>query len=103
MATSRVKPQAEAAAEERGDDHVARMRRLAQGRLERLFDEAIGARFYGRVMIEIHFEGGRPVLISRRISVAALCRSWFGDHRGSGGASPRFSFARSTARRTAWA
>jgi len=49
------------------DDHVARMRRLAQGRLERLFDEAIGARFYGRVMIEIHFEGGRPVLISRRI------------------------------------
>ena len=29
MATSRVKPQEEAAADQRGDDHVARMRRLA--------------------------------------------------------------------------
>jgi len=31
MAASRVKPLAETAADQRGDDHVARMRRLAQG------------------------------------------------------------------------
>lgn len=67
MATTRVKQQAAEPPADAAEDHVSRMRRTAEERLRRLFDEAIGARFYGRVMIEVSFEGGRPVLISRRI------------------------------------
>lgn len=67
MATTRVKQQTAEPPVDAAEDHTARMRRTAQERLGRLFDEAIGARFYGRVMIEVSFEAGRPVLISRRI------------------------------------
>lgn len=49
------------------EDHNSRMRQLAHQRLERLFDEAANARFYGRVTIEISFENGRPLVIHRRI------------------------------------
>jgi hypothetical protein len=43
------------------------MRQLAHQRLERLFDEAVSARFYGRVQIEISFENGRALVVHRRI------------------------------------
>lgn len=49
------------------DDHNSRMRQLAHQRLERLFDEAVSARFYGRVQIEISFENGRALVVHRRI------------------------------------
>ncbi len=70
--TEEAKPKRrlEAATAVEPDDHIARMRRLAAGRLDRLFDEAIGARFYGKVMIEISFEGGRPV--RRRLSLRSM-------------------------------
>lgn len=49
------------------DDHHRRMLATAQDRLERLFLEAVGGRFYGRVSIEVAFENGRPLTIRRRI------------------------------------
>lgn len=51
------------------DDHHRRKSATAQDRLERLFLEAVGDRFYGRVSIEAAFEDGRPWAIRRRIKV----------------------------------
>ena len=48
-------------------DHNARMRLLAHQRLDQLFDEAGGSRFYGRVAIEVVFENGRPLAVRRQI------------------------------------
>ena len=51
------------------DDHHRRMLATAQDRLERLFLEGVGGRFYGRVSIEAAFENGRPWTVRRRIKV----------------------------------
>lgn len=51
----------------RQEDHTSRMRRLAREKLDQLFQEAVSVRFYGRIMIEVSFENGRPVVIHRRI------------------------------------
>ncbi len=49
------------------DDHHRRMLATAHDRLEKLFLEAVGSRFYGRVAIEVSFENGRPLAIRRQI------------------------------------
>ncbi len=49
------------------EDHHQRMRLLAHQRLDRLFDEATAARFYGRISLEVTFENGRPLVIHRHI------------------------------------
>ncbi len=49
------------------DDHHRRMLATARDRLDRLFLEAVGSRFYGRVAIEVSFENGRPLAIRLRI------------------------------------
>jgi len=49
------------------EDHTGRLRRLAHDKLDQLFQDAVSARFYGRVTVEVSFENGRPLIIHRRI------------------------------------
>lgn len=65
--TLRSEPAARARSAAGLDDHHRRMLATAQDRLERLFLEAVGGRFYGRVSIEVAFENGRPLTIRRQI------------------------------------
>lgn len=45
------------------DDHLAAMMEKAIQKLTLLYGEAIAARFYGKMRIEIDFENGRPYCI----------------------------------------
>lgn len=43
------------------------LRRIAHERLDQLFTEATGGRFYGRVAIEVTFENGQAQVVYRKI------------------------------------